>query len=211
MSNWRRSGCVSNGAGRRLLLGWLPALSLIAAGCATAPVPDGGEAAPGGSALPATTRWSGRFSVTMREPGVDLREERASGRFLLETQGRATQLELLSPLGQTVASATLDDGGAALVTADGRRYEADSPEQLTEKVFGWRMPIGDLPRWLRGGLQRPTESSAGRPVAGHEHGWAVRLADWQPTGPGRLDLDWPAVPAAGRRTVNLKLIVDEAS
>ena len=95
------------------------------------------------------------------------------GRFLLETRGRATQLELLSPLGQTVASARLDDGGAELVTSEGRRYEAESPEQLTEKVLGWRVPIGDLPRWLRGGLQRPTESSSGRPSAGR---WASNCA-----------------------------------
>ncbi|HRO61224.1 MAG TPA: outer membrane lipoprotein LolB [Burkholderiaceae bacterium] len=194
---------------RRKLLGSLALLPIVVAGCATTAPPDGSDVA--ASPLPATTRWAGRFAVTLREPGVELREERANGRFLLESDGGGTQLELLSPLGQTMASATLDDGRAELVTSEGRRYAADSPELLTEQVLGWRMPIGDLPRWLRGGLERPSETRHGRPLAGEEHGWAVRLDDWRETGPGRLELDWPATPTVGRRKVNLKLIVDEAS
>ena len=142
----------------------------------------------------------------------DRLEERVGGDQLADDAARTLpQLDLWSPLGQTVASATLAPGSAVLVTSEGRRYEADSAEQLTEQVLGWRMPIGDLPRWLRGRLEQPTELEAGRPVAGVEHGWAVRLERWQPLGPTRLTLEWPARPDPGRRTVNMKLIVDEVS
>lgn len=196
--------------GRRAALGLLAVLSLVAAGCATPSAPPVGV-------VPAaeTSRWAGRFAVTMTEsgpaPGIDGREERASGRFLLEARNGSTQLELFSPFGQSLASATLDAGRARLLTSEGRLYEADSAEQLTEKVLGWRMPLADLPRWLRGRLDGATETEAGRPVAGQEHGWAVRLESWGTAGPGRLTLDWPAGAATDRRRVNLKLIVDDAS
>jgi len=191
---------------RRTALAWIAGLPLIVAGCAT-------PTAPPGAALSAfeTTRWAGRFAVTLTEAGADLREESASGRFLLESAGGATLLELLSPLGQTMASAKMNAGGAELVTSEGKRYQADSAEQLTERVFGWRMPLGSLPDWLRGRLSDPSETDQGRPLAGVEHGWAVRLENWRPTGPGRLTLDWPARPGAGLRKVNLRLVVDEAS
>jgi len=192
--------------GRRAALAWMAALPLLAAGCATPSAPP--------APLPASfeaTRWAGRFAVTMTEPGTEPRVERASGRFVLESRAGKTLLELLSPLGQTMATAELKDDRAELLTAEGRRFEAGSAEALTEQVFGWRMPVGDLPRWLRGRLDNPSETVAGRSVAGTEHGWAIRLDDWRPAGPARLNLDWPAPPASGRTEINLKLIVDDVS
>jgi len=192
--------------GRRLALFGIAALPLIAAGCATpgapsAPLPAGAGA----------SRWAGRFAVTMIDAGAEPREERTSGRFVLESLPGATLLELRSPFGQTVATASLQAGRAELLTAEGRRFEADSAEALTEQVLGWPMPVGDLPRWLRGRLERPTESSDGRPVAGNEHGWAIRFEDWGSHGPVRLSLAWPDRPAAVDRKVRLKLIVDDVS
>lgn len=192
--------------GRRAALAWLAALPLLAAGCATPSVPP--------AAVPAAfepSRWAGRFAVTTTEPGTLPRIERASGRFVLESRSGKTLLELLSPLGQTMATAALEGGRAELVTSEGQRFQAGSAEDLTEQVFGWRMPVGDLPRWLRGRLDSPSETVAGRPVAGTEHGWAIRLDDWRAGGPARLNLDWPAGPADGRLEINLKLIVDDAS
>lgn len=200
---------------RRLALAWLASLPLVVTGCATLSRAQetafpraAGEAA---AAQPEASRWSGRFAVTMVEPGIERREERASGKFTLEAHDDLTLLELASPLGQTLASASVRNGVASLVTAEGRHYEAGSAEELTERVFGWRVPIGDLPRWLRGHLERPTESENARPVAGQEDGWLVRLGNWRDAGPGRLTLDWPAQPQAEARRVNLKLIVDDAS
>jgi outer membrane lipoprotein LolB len=198
---------------RRAALAWLAALPLVAAGCATLSRPQETAPAAAGaeSTRPEASRWSGRFAVTMIEPGVERREERASGQFTLETRDELTLLELASPLGQTMASAQVRKGFASLVTAEGRRYEADSAEELTERVFGWRVPVGDLPRWLRGNLEHPTENQNGRPRAGQYDGWLVRLDNWRDTGPGRLTLDWPARPQAEARRVNLKLIVDDVS
>lgn len=194
-------------AGRREALSLLATLPWLAAGCATTSRTE--VSAP---TVPADriNHWSGRFAVTLTEPGAEIREERASGRFLLHEQAGITELELLSPLGQTIATASLGNGRASLTTTDGERYEADSAEALTERVFGWRIPIGNLPRWLRGRLAG-TSSTIDGVVDAVEHGWAIRLDSWRDTGPGRLDLDWPAAPRPGVRRVKLRLIVDQAS
>lgn len=194
-------------AGRRKALALLAALPWLAAGCASAPV---SAPPPADSTIARMRQWAGRFAVTLTEPGAEIREERASGRFLLQNDAGTTELELLSPLGQTIATASLGAGLASLSTAEGERYEASSAEALTERVFGWRMPIGDLPRWLRGRVNGATRSADGA-LAGTERGWAIRLDGWRDTGPGRVELDWPAEPRPGVPRVKLRLIVDQAS
>lgn len=194
-------------AGRRRALVLLAPLPLLAAGCATTSPLDVSMTPDAAARL---SRWSGRFAVTLTEPGAEIREERASGRFLLHQAAGSTELELLSPLGQTIATAVLDNARASLATAEGERFEADSAEALTERVFGWRIPIGNLPDWLRGRVAGASRTAGGI-VEGIEHDWAIRLDGWRDAGPGRLDLDWPAVPRAGVRRVKLRLIVDQAS
>ena len=178
----------------------------LLAGCASVPpVPPAAE-------TPAElSRWSGRFSVTVTDPAAQPREDRASGSFALESLAGSTVLDLATPLGQTMARASLTPAGASLVTAEGRRYEASSPEELTELAFGWRVPIGDLPQWLRGRIPSPTEHEAGRAVAGRERGWAIRVEAWDGDRPRRLSLDWPADAPSGARRLNLKLLIDAAS
>ncbi len=194
--------------GRRSVLASLGAAAIVLAGCAS---PGGAAYDPKvPQAATAASYWSGRFAVTVTESGHETREERASGRFVLESLGPDIALELFSPLGQTLASARIDSSGASLVASDGQHYQAASAELLTEQVVGWRVPVGDLPRWLRGELERPDTVSAGRPVSGMERGWTIRMENWQPAGPRRLALEWPARPDQAGRRISVRLIVDNA-
>lgn len=179
--------------------------ALVAAGCAT-------PTAPPIVAEPARAPnfWSGRFAVTYTEGGYQPREERSSGRFSLLADGARRELELSSPLGQTMAQVTLESGEATLVASDGRQYRAESGEALTESVFGWRVPIGDLPRWLAGRVARPTQREDGRVVAGIDGSWSVRFEAFEGERPQRLSLDWPAQGGDGARRLELKLVVDHA-
>ncbi len=180
--------------------------ALVAAGCATPTPPP--IAAPAPADEP--NFWSGRFAVTYTEGGYQPREERSSGRFSLLADGERRELELSSPLGQTMAQVTLDSGEATLVASDGRRYRARSGEALTEQVFGWRVPIGDLPHWLAGRVAQPTRRADGRVVAGVEGGWSVRFEAFDGERPRRLSLDWPTEAGDGARRLELKLVVDNA-
>lgn len=180
--------------------------ALVAAGCATPTPPPIAAEAPAGE----PNFWSGRFAVTYTEGGYQPREERSSGRFSLLADGQRRELELSSPLGQTMAQVTLASGVATLVASDGRRYRAASGEALTEQVFGWRVPIGDLPRWLAGRVAQPTQRADGRVVAGIDGSWSVRFEAFDGERPRRLSLDWPTEAADGARRLELRLIVDNA-
>ncbi|HEY0879725.1 MAG TPA: outer membrane lipoprotein LolB [Zeimonas sp.] len=178
-------------------------LVALVAGCATPSPPPVTAPAP---SLP--NFWSGRFAVTYTEAGYQPREERSSGRFSLLAEGDRRELELSSPLGQTMAQVTLDSGEALLVASDGRQFRATSAEALTEQAFGWRVPIGDLPRWLAGRVDRPTQRENGRVVAGTDGQWSVRFEAFDGERPRRLSLEWPGARADGARRLELKLVVD---
>ena len=193
---------------RRIALGCLTFIAVGLAGCAS--LGGSGRETDPGAAASAASYWSGRFSISVTESGHEPKEERANGRFVLESGRGSTVLELFSPLGQTLASASIDAQGARLVTADGKIHEAGSAELLTEQVVGWRVPVGDLPRWLRGELDRPTEVSEGRPVSGMERGWTIRMEKWHPAGPRRLALDRADPADRAERRISVRLIVDDA-
>ena len=184
----------------------LAAASVLAlAGCATPSAPPGPAAGEGPPNL-----WTGRFAATVTEAGDGAREERSSGRFSLRVEGPSTEIELSSPLGQTIAQVRLDDGRATLLAADGKSWQAPSAEALTEQVFGWRVPLANLPDWLEGRIAEPTERDGSRVVAGLDHGWSVRIDASEAGRPRRLALDWPAGGGAGERRLSLRLVVDSA-
>lgn len=167
--------------------------------------PAAAAAAP---AQAAGLHYAGRFSVTWRESADDEAGQRAIGRFVLRVGAQRSELEVSSPLGQTLAVATVAPGEALLTTADGRQIRADHPEVLTRRAFGWPAPLAELPRWLAAPAGRP------QPLAFEDSGWQVAIETWQDGLPRRLVLRWPAAGAqpatAAVREVELRLLVDEA-
>lgn len=177
--------------------GAMLAAALLAA-CATP------RTAPPGAAA-RVIAWSGRFAATWTDPADASREDRASGRFWVQEVDGTTELEIYSPFGQTVARAGAGASAAWLETPDGRRYEAQDPQTLTEQVLGWRIPVLRLPHWLRGEL----DAQPGSPTV--DSGWAV-VSDRAPgEAPRRLSLHWPHQPVAtSPRRVTIRLALDEA-
>ncbi len=158
------------------MLGWL-------AGCATLP-----DARPPSGAEPQV--WSGRFALTVELNDRAPQGQRSSGNFELTHADSFTELALRSPLGNTLAAARSDARGATLTTADGRIERAASTDELTERLFGWPIPVQRLPAWLSGR------------VAGNEAGWQVRIDAGGQAGPSRLTIVYP-------QRVTLRLIVDD--
>lgn len=183
----RRAGCAF-------------AVALLAAGCAT-PVAPPSE--PGVR----PTSWSGRFAARWLETADPPREQTASGRFLLCAVDQRTELHVYSPFGQTIARAAAGPRGASLETADGARHEAESPEALTERVLGWRIPVGRLPAWLAGD---PASHASGESF--DDAGWTVSVDEAVGGGsPRRMTLRWPSRPPASEwRRVTIRLVIDGA-
>ena len=147
--------------------------------------------------------WTGRFALTVSLP--EQPNQSHSGSFTL-TQGLGlTQLDLSTPLGTVIASARSSATGAILVTADGRRIDAAEPEQLTEQLFGWRVPFQRLPDWLRGRPMTVTSQTSmpdgqKRPLLATEAGWQLSYEQWRDNQPDRVTIVYP-------ERVNLRLVL----
>lgn len=110
--------------------------------------------------------------------------------------GKAGDEVLLStPLGQGVAELRRDATGARLVMADRHEYVAVDWEELSEMLFGWRLPLNDMPAWLAG--HAPAAIS----------GWRVEYLDYQSVAVDAL----PILIEARRGNVEVRLKINEWS
>lgn len=183
----------------------------LLAGCAApSPRPDPADDAS------RVTVWRGRFAVTATEPatgGDAPRQDGATGAFVLRRVAAsprdALALELFSPLGQTMATASAGAAGARIELADGRHFEAADPDSLTEQSFGWRLPLSRLTDWLDGRAGGSAErDAAGRLVRATDSNWRLTVTDWNDRLPRRLELDWPVEPVHSARMIRLRLVID---
>lgn len=165
-------------------------LAALAAGCASLPAPSPTEA-------PAF-ELSGRVAVRYGA-------ESASGRAEWRHSVAGDDLVISNPIGQGIAEITRRDGAYALVTADGRRYEASDPEALTEKVLGWRLPLAGLPDWVRArpvdGVPAETRYEGARLAHLVQSGWRIEYLEYGDDGlPRRLRLS--------REALDIRLVIE---
>lgn len=160
---------------RRLTLSAL-ALAFALSGCAT--TTSSNVATVG--AYRDTIDLSGRLSVNYQKSG---NVESLNGSFNWAQRPGNVDVELVSPLGQTIAtiavtpqSATLTQAGRAPIT------EADI-DALTLRTLGWPLPVSGLRDWLQGYAvdaqgQRFAASPARNEVTTRD-GWRLRFVEWQ--------------------------------
>ena len=179
-------------------------LALLAlAGCTTvAPLPGG----------PRNYRdeltLAGRMSVRYTEAG---RPQSVQGKFLWTQYRDATDIELYSPLGQTIARIAITSGRARLEQSNGQVREAASADALTEQALGWSLPVTGLRYWLQGFVRDGDRLLAASPATTEtfrSDGWLLRYASWQQAGdqavPKRIDFE-----RAGRGdALAIRIVID---
>jgi outer membrane lipoprotein LolB len=141
--------------------GALAAAALLA-GCAVMP-----SVFPSRDALE-SFRLEGRFSVRQDE-------QNHSGRLDWRHTADGDELLLSSPFGQGIAEIVATDGQATLRLNDGRVFAAPDTPSLTERVLGYRLPLGLLCDWVRGraaGAEVIERDAPGRPLR-------LRFEDWR--------------------------------
>jgi outer membrane biogenesis lipoprotein LolB len=190
----------------------LIAAAAVLTGCAVTQQP---LRAPGARA----SLWTGRFSATYPDPQATDGRGRASGRFRLERQpDEELMLELSTPLGQLIARARVGATRAELQDARGALHHAASDELLTERLFGWRIPVRALPGWLdppeeqiesQAGTARPAASDPADPSTGQ--GWSIQYPGLQAGRPKILELGFPAREQDAARQLRLRLVIDSAN
>jgi outer membrane lipoprotein LolB len=123
---------------------------------------------------------------------------------------RGDELELASPLGQTIAMLTGDDRGARLQSADGRVLSAESWTRLTEEGLGWPLPVDGLKYWIQGSARAGApftveDGDDGRASVLRQDGWTIVYQSYVQT----TDDVWrPSRMTATYPEVELRLAID---
>jgi len=204
----------------------LPAWAALLAACAGLPPAPLREA---GSSI----GYSGRFSLAVTRPAAlgPGNQEAWTGRFSLVTQGQTLSLDLVSPLGATIARFETDPAEARLtLPADGGTRTQSGPDMqsLSERVLGWSLPVAGMPDWIAGhpargrpfrmlsgaeeervqtdaGAEAPSGGTQPRPERFEQDGWTVSVEPPQGARSGmRLQMERPAqhdAPAVALRVV----------
>lgn len=165
---------------------FLLALAFTGACTTTLPLPSGTRT------YRSDVRLGGRLSVSYRAAG---KPESLQGKFLWVQRGEQIDIELLTPLGQTIARIAIAPGRARIEQSGGDVREAANIDQLTEQTLGWTLPVNGLRYWLqgfmrdaRGQLTSVTPDQSGT-LRGD--GWKLRYVSWQADGstamPKRID------------------------
>ena len=113
------------------------------------------------------------------------------------------ELDLSSPLGQTIARLSGDASGVRLQGSDGRIETASDWTSLTTRALGWPLPVEGLAFWIQGlpreGAPAAVErGSDGLPATLRQDGWNIVYQAFERGGDGvprpqRLTLDYPDV------------------
>src|ERR1700682_1267560 len=86
-----------------------------------------------------------------------------AGSFHWSHAGDRDELDLASPLGQTVARLIGDAGGVMLQRSDGKVETASDWSTLTSRGLGWALPVEGLAFWVQGAPRKgaPFTAEAG--------------------------------------------------
>ncbi len=186
---------------RRLFLLTCACALAVLSGCASvAPLPTGVRNYSNEVTL------AGRLSLRYPVKG---KTESVQGKFQWNQRRDTTDIELYSPLGQTIARITIAPGVATLEQSGGVRRVADSADALTEEALGWPLPVDGMRFWLQGFVR----AADGRLLAAmpevserlDSDGWQLSYPIWQPNG----DVAVPKRVDAVRGDIALRVVIDD--
>jgi outer membrane lipoprotein LolB len=150
-----------------------------------------------------TFEVSGRLSA--RHGG-----EALAANFQWRHAGERDELELVSPLGQTIAMLSGDGSSARLQRADGRVLTAPTWARLTQEGLGWPLPVDGLKYWIQGAPRAGAEYKAEAGADGlasvlRQDGWTIV---YQAYVQANDDVSRPSRLVATYPEVELRLAVD---
>lgn len=191
------------------------ALALLAAGCTTVPTATETQLHQA-RAYAGTALFSGRLSIRYEVNGT---EQSSHGSFDWAQHQARTTVQLLSPLGQTVAVMTVTPDKATLTQANrGPKFAMDA-DTLIYDAIGWPMPINGLQNWLQGfSTDRNGKLFAVQPANDPvtittPDGWQITYVSWENVSendntlrPKRIDLSRNTKEAG---TVAIRIVIDE--
>ncbi|GAB7128451.1 lipoprotein insertase outer membrane protein LolB [Silvimonas sp. JCM 19000] len=157
---------------------------------------------------PAPPRSAGELVATGRV-AVKLPSENNLANFSWRDDGKQAQLDLSSPLGNTVAELTFDGKTARLRDQAGKETVAATPDDLLKARTGWELPAGGLRYWIQG----KADPSSPAAVRDTEQGRHIEQAGWSIDTSGHVDAGsfgpLPKRIEATRATVTVTIVVTD--
>lgn len=137
--------------------------------------------------------FDGRLALTSGEDNL-------SGQLSWRHGAGTDELDLRTPLGQTVARIVRDPDGVTLETSDAR-YRAPDAEALTRERLGVAIPLSGLAWWVAGRPDPARPYTSNLPGGIVQDGWTIAYRDRFADGrPRKID--------ATRADLRLKLVID---
>lgn len=169
-------------SGRSLGLGLAVLLTALVSGCASLSPADGVPASASAPAYQTSIEINGRISVQYQQAD---QPQSLHGSFLWTQTAQELNLEMFSPLGQTVATINVKPGIATLVQSGRAPQVAPDVDQLAAQSLGWPLPVSGMRQWLQGsGTDASGKAFRARPgdaqssFTTHD-GWRVVYANWE--------------------------------
>ncbi|HLX27591.1 MAG TPA: lipoprotein insertase outer membrane protein LolB [Casimicrobiaceae bacterium] len=176
--------------------------ALALAACATVPTPIVNEAPIASNDVAFVL--AGRMSARRGDNGV-------AGAFSWRHRPGHDEIELSTPLGQTLAQLQGDAQEASVRLQDGRTESAPTWQALTQEAFGVTIPVEGLAYWVRAVPRAKAAYSAERDATGRvsllrQDGWDIAYSyadDDASRLPSRLALSYP-----GADPIQVRIVVD---
>jgi outer membrane lipoprotein LolB len=185
------------------------AAALLAA-CATPPHPTPSTSNATTALSTQTARaYHGRFAISYTDQNGQPRN--AYGNFQWQENGDTIRLQLLNPLGQTLAIIDSSPGLATLELPNKQPQTAPSVSDLMQNALGFALPVEGLRYWLKPSAAPTSRAKTSTDDAGHltqlkQDGWTIdylAYADAPAIGVKRVNLTRETPPLA------VKLVLDQ--
>jgi outer membrane lipoprotein LolB len=198
--------------GRRSTLAWMAAGVVLVSGCATRPHEPSTSNATTSVTAQTSRAYHGRFAVQYNDQNGQQRN--AYGNFSWQETGDTVTLQLLNPLGQTLAIVTSSPSSATLELPNRAPQTATNVSELMQNTLGFALPVEGLRYWLqpspaptsRARTTMDSSSENGRLKEIEQDGWTINYlayADAPASGVKRLNLSRAEPP------LDIKLVLDQ--
>jgi outer membrane lipoprotein LolB len=146
-------------------------------GCASTSAPRSSAAvAPYRQALD----LSGRIAINYSKDG---KNESLSGKFTWRQSAARTDVDLISPTGQTVAVISVTPTSATLKQSGKEPRSAADLDSLMRETLGWSLPVSGLSVWMQGyatdAAGKPFTASPANDSVVTRDGWKLDYISWQ--------------------------------
>lgn len=115
---------------------------------------------------------------------------------------------LFGPLGSNAVTLAGKPGQVSLETADGKKFNAATPEALLLQQSGWNLPVSNLFYWIRGLPVPKVPAQKSFDVDNHltnlnQQGWSIQYVSYKTVG----QIDMPEKILLANSQVNVKIII----